>query len=154
MRSLRQFQTFYLFNFFTKRFHKYKKKHKAAYSKQKFKKCVLKNIYEEKSYLFAYLRFVLLLGCAFMLLVLLMLLVRAKSKEFKRSQETSFCVIKTIQFLTALTKLVFVRMYVSTVTGLVGPLSLRKFSFLIGCNKLVFVRIVLLLVQWDKCWSH
>ena len=48
----------------------------------------IKNIQEKKSHLFAYLRFVLLLGCVFMLLVLLVLLVRAKSfriklKEFK-----------------------------------------------------------------------
>ena len=49
----------------------------------------MKNAYKkylrEKSYLFAYLRFVVLPGCIFVLLVLLMLLV------FKRSQETSFC---------------------------------------------------------------
>ena len=49
----------------------------------------MKNAYKkylrEKSYLFAYLRFVLLPGCIFVLLVLLMLLV------FKRSQETCFC---------------------------------------------------------------
>ena len=64
----------------------------------KNKKMRLKNISEKKSYLFAYLSFALLLGCVFILLVLL---VRAKSfrkknKEFKWSQETSFCVIKTI----------------------------------------------------------
>ena len=61
----------------------------------------IKNIQEKKSHLFAYLRFVHLLGFVFMLLVLLVLLVRAKSfrkkiKEFKWSKETSFRVIKTI----------------------------------------------------------
>ena len=45
----------------------------------------LKNIYEEKSRLFTYLRFcafyalVLLLGCAFLLFVLFVLFVRVKS---------------------------------------------------------------------------
>ena len=43
-------------------------------------------------------------------------------------------------------KLVFVCMYGSTFTSLAGPLSLRQFSFLTRPNKLVFVRIVLLLV--------
>ena len=45
----------------------------------------IKNIQEKKSHLFAYLRFVLLLGCGFILLVLLVLLVRAKklsSRQF------------------------------------------------------------------------
>ena len=37
-------------------------------------------------------------------------------------------------------------MYGSTFISLVGPLSLRQFSFLTGPNKLVFVRIVLLLL--------
>ena len=75
------------------------------------------------------MRFVLLLGGVFVfavLLVLLMHLVRAKSffkktKEFKRSQETSFCFIRQFSFSTGPNKLVLVRMYESTITGLVGP---------------------------------
>ena len=54
--------------------------------------------------------------------------------------------LRQFRFLTGLTKLVFVRMYESSLTSLVEPMSLRQFSFLAGPNKLVFVRIVLLLV--------
>ena len=55
----------------------------------------MKNAYKkylrEKSYIFAYLRFVLLPGCIFVLLVLLVFLVLLMLLVFKRSQETSFC---------------------------------------------------------------
>ena len=95
IRSVLNFFLFFLQKDFTST-----KKQKAAYREQKFKNAH-KNILGKKSHLFTYLRFVLFLGCVFMLLVLLMLLVHAKSfckknKKFKRSQETSFCVIKTI----------------------------------------------------------
>ena len=82
--------------FFTKRFYKYKK-HKTAYSEQKLKNAYKKHLREKKSLirLFAFCAF------AWSCLYLLVLSVSAKSfrkknKEFKRSQETSFCLIKTV----------------------------------------------------------
>ena len=57
------------------------KKHKTAYSELKLKNAYKKHL-KRKKLLIRLLRFVLLLGCVFMLLVLLlllMLLVRAKS---------------------------------------------------------------------------
>ena len=75
MRLLRQFSTFYYF--FTTRFYKYKK------AQNRLQRTKIKNAYKnhirEQSHLFAYLRFVLLLGCALMLLVLLVFFVRATS---------------------------------------------------------------------------
>ena len=102
MRLLGQFQTFYFF--FTKRFHKYKKAENHL-QRTKLKKYVQKTSKGKNSliHLFAFCAFD---GCVFMLLVLLVLLVLlmflvhpksfCKNKEFKRFQETSFCVIKTI----------------------------------------------------------
>ena len=77
-----------------------------------------------KAYLFAYLRFVLLLGRVFMLLVLLallMLLVCAKSfcmkiKSLKGPKKLVFTSSRQFSFLTGPNKLVFVRMYGSTFT--------------------------------------
>ena len=75
MRLLRQFSTFYYF--LTTRFYKYKK------AQNRLQRTKIKNAYKnhirEQSHLFAYLRFVLLLGCALMLLVLLVFFVRATS---------------------------------------------------------------------------
>ena len=44
-----------------------------------------------------------------------------KIKEFKWTQETSFCVIRQFRFFTGPNKLALVYMYESTFTGLVGP---------------------------------
>ena len=66
------------FFFFYKKISQVQKSTKPL-TANKNKKVCIKNIYEEKRYLFAYLYFVLLLSCVFMLLVLLMILVRAKS---------------------------------------------------------------------------
>ena len=72
------------------------------------------------------MRFVLLLGCVFTLLVLLMLLVHAKSfrkriKSLNGPKKLIFVLSRQFSFLNGPTKLVFVRMYGSTFTGLVGP---------------------------------
>ena len=54
--------------------------------------------------------------------------------------------LRQFSCLTGTTKLVLVRMFGGTFTGLVGRVSLKQLSFLIGPNKLVFVCIILLLV--------
>ena len=79
-RAISSLYIFFIYFFFTKRFHTHKKA-KNAYKRTKTKKAafyVLKKHLREKSLLFAYLRFcafVLLLGCVFVLSVLF---VRAK----------------------------------------------------------------------------
>ena len=60
---------FLLYFFFTKRFYKYKKAQNRL-QRTKIKKMCIKYIQGKKSHSFAYLRFMLLLGCVFMLLVL------------------------------------------------------------------------------------
>ena len=82
----------------------------------KNKKIRAKNILGKKSHLFAYLRFVLLLGCVFKLLVLLMLLVRAKSfrkkiKSLNGPKKLVFVSSRLLNFFNCPNKLVFVRMY-------------------------------------------
>ena len=78
------------------------------------------------------MRFALLLGCAFILLVLLvllvlsMLLVRAKSfrkkiKSLNGPKKLIFVSSRQFSILNGSSKLVFVRMYKSTFTGLLGP---------------------------------
>ena len=54
--------------------------------------------------------------------------------------------LRQFSCLTGTTKLVLVRMFGGNFTGLVGRVSLKQLSFLIGPNKLVFVCIILLLV--------
>ena len=71
MRFLGQFQTFYLFLFYKKILQIQKSTKPLTVNKNK--KMRIKNISEEKGYLFAYLRFMLLLSCIFTLLVLLVL---------------------------------------------------------------------------------
>ena len=79
-RAISSLYIFFIYFFFTKRFHAHKKA-KNAYKRTKTKKAafyVLKKHLREKSLLFTYLRFcafVLLLGCVFVLSVLF---VRAK----------------------------------------------------------------------------
>ena len=86
----------------------------------------IKNIQEEKSYLFTYLRFVLLLGCIFVLLVLLVLLVLKSS------------------FLSGPNKLAFVRIAGSTFISLVGPLYFYlRFMLLLGCILVLLVFLML-----------
>ena len=63
-----------------------------------------------------------------------------KNKEFKRFQQTIFCVIKKFKFLTSPNKLDFVRVAVCTFTSLVGPLHFYlRFMLLLGCIILLLV---------------
>ena len=74
--------------------------HKTAYSKQKFKNAYKKHLREEKSLirLFAFCAFAWLCFYAFSAFSAFSAckIFLQKNKEFKRSQETSFYVIKTI----------------------------------------------------------
>ena len=88
MRSSRQFQTS-LFKKFTST------KAKTAYKRTKIK-AHKKHLRKKKTRLFAYLRFVLLLGCVFVLFVLFVhvkFFCKKKNKEFKTALMTSFTLL-------------------------------------------------------------
>ena len=82
-----------------------------------------KHVREKKSHLFTYLRFVLLVGCVFILLVLL---VRAKSfrkkiKSLNSPEKLVFLSWKQFSFLNGLHKSINTFMQVSTFIPLWGP---------------------------------